>query len=104
MSSGVAVATPCLPGAATHDTSVASSWMELLVAEEDWVRREFEEIVAAGWGGSRPTLPNAQHGTHEPRRSGPRSRFTPDGRRREVTTRVAWRTLPRGPPPLGEGS
>ena len=45
--------------------------MDLLVAEDDWVRREFDELVEAGWGGSpRPTRPRTTQGAHEPRRSG----------------------------------
>ena len=48
----VAPAGPRVPRAVTHGAQATSTeaWLDLVVAEDDWVRREFEEIVAAGWG------------------------------------------------------
>jgi hypothetical protein len=85
--------------AVTHGTSVDQDWMDLLVADDDWVRREFDELVAATWGGSRPPCPRIRQGAHEPRRSGPRSRPT----RQWASTHIArvgrrWRPPARAPP------
>jgi hypothetical protein len=93
---------PNVTGAVTHGTRVDQEWMDLLVADDDWVRREFDELVAAAWGGSRPPCPRIRQGAHEPRRSGPRSRPT----RRPAPTKVTrvigrWRTAARAPPRLG---
>jgi hypothetical protein len=69
-------ADPGLPGAVTHSTSADTTWIdrwvELVLAEEDWVRREFDELIAYGWGGSGPSLPPTSQGTHQPRRPTPR--------------------------------
>ena len=48
----VAPAGPGVPRAVTHGAlaTSAEAWLDLVVAEDDWVRREFDEIVAAGWG------------------------------------------------------
>ena len=76
--------------------------MDLVFAEDDWVRREFDELVEAGWGGSRPTCPRTRQGAHGPRRSGPRSRLTtrPSAgtgeRARPVADAVAGPALVRG--------
>ena len=87
-----------VPGAVTHGTSAATSFIDLVLAEDDWVRREFDELVEAGWGGSRPTCPRTRQGAHEPRRSGPRSRLTNDHRPAQASARAPWRTPSRGPP------
>jgi hypothetical protein len=93
---------PSVASAVTHGTSLNQEWMDLLVADDDWVRREFDELVAAAWGGSRPPCPRIRQGAHEPRRSGPRSRPTPQ----QAPTHVAastgrWRRTARGPPGVG---
>src|SRR3954454_19436846 len=85
-------------GAVTHDTEAARSWMDILVAHDDWVRREFDELVEAGWGGSRPNRPPTRQGAHGPRRAGPRSRPTRVRGPRESRAPVPWRTPSRGPP------
>ena len=75
--SGVASA----QGAVTHDTptleKTLESWVDLLVADDEWVRREFEDIVAAGWGGAVPPRPAPIQGSHRPRRPRYDDRPTP---------------------------
>jgi len=46
----------------------AEAWLDLVVSEDDWVRREFDEIVAAGWGAEVPTEPPTARGGGRPRR------------------------------------
>src|SRR4051794_13441952 len=53
--------------AVTHGTPTVDAWVDLLVADDDWVRREFEEIVAAGWGGQAPPPPAPRQGARRPR-------------------------------------
>lgn len=84
-------------GAVTHE--LATRWMDLLVADDDWVEQEFDELVRAGWGGSPPTCPRTHQGTHEPRRNGPRSRTTRHrGPGLTIRACAAWRAPSRGPP------
>ncbi len=68
-------------GAVTHGTPTQEpaleSWVDLLLADEEWVRREFEDIVAAGWGGAVPPSPAPIQGTRWPRRPGHDDRPTP---------------------------
>jgi hypothetical protein len=65
-----------VPGAVTHGTSASASWIDIVLADDEWVRREFDELIAHGWGGS-GALPRPTHrGAHEPRRSTPRFRRT----------------------------
>lgn len=100
-------------GAVTHDTALtesgltesgltgsrlADSWIELVVAEEEWVRREFDEIVAAGWDGPGPPCPDTTQGTHEPRRRGPRGRPTRPHPSLDRTRPHSGRARERGPP------
>ncbi len=56
--------------AVTHGTPTVEAWVDLLVADDDWVRREFEEIVAAGWGGQVPPPPAPGQGARRPRPPG----------------------------------
>ena len=77
--------------------------MDLLVAEDDWVRREFDDIVAAEWGGSGPTSPRTQKGAHEPRRSGPRSRPSHDDDLLELVVSATRWAHQRGPPGEARG-
>ena len=73
----VAPAGPGVPRAVTHGAQATSTeaWLDLVVAEDDWVRREFEEIVAAGWGADVPSEPPTARGSGRPRR--PRRRRCP---------------------------
>jgi hypothetical protein len=90
--------------AVTHGTSVEQEWIDLLVADDEWVRREFDELVASAWGGSRPPGPRTRQGAHEPRRSGPRSRPTPKQESSHVAQVAAhWRRPSRAPPGLNTG-
>jgi hypothetical protein len=87
-----------LLGAVTHGTAADAAFLDIVFADEEWLRREFDELVEAGWGGSRPTCPRIRQGAHGPRRSGPRSRPVPVQRPAETTPFVAWRAPARGPP------
>ena len=89
---------PVVPDAVTHGTSVDTSFIDLVTAEEDWVRREFDELVAAGWGGSRPPSPPTRNGAYEPRRSGRRKLPTHRRPAVDAPARTIRRTPARGPP------
>lgn len=91
--------TPDIPSVVTHDAPVATEWMDLLVAEDDWVRREFDELIEAGWGGSPPTSPRTRQGAHEPRRSGSGTRPSQSLQVGQLEMGRAERQAPcRGPP------
>jgi len=60
--------------AVTQGTPTVDAWVDLLVADDDWVRREFEEIVAAGWGGQIPPPPAPRQSARRPRPPGPVAR------------------------------
>jgi hypothetical protein len=59
------------------DTTL-ESWVDLLVADDEWVRREFEDIVAAGWGSGTPRDPPTIRRSERPRRRGHESRLISD--------------------------
>ena len=90
------------PGAVTHGTppldKTQESWVDLLLADEEWVRREFEDIVAAGWGGAVPPRPAPIQGSHRPRRPRYDDRPTPGllPEQRHLEDRA--RPRQRGPP------
>ena len=63
--------------AVTHGTE-AVEFVDLLVADDEWLRREFDAIVAAGWGGVEPPCPAPKQGAHWPRRHGADNRPTSD--------------------------
>ena len=89
---------PVLSGAVTHDASVDTRFIDIVTTEEDWVRREFDELVAAGWGGSCPPCPETAQGTHEPRRSGTQHRPTHLRPHDQVLSRILGRASSRAPP------
>ena len=85
--------------ALTHDVTTAESWMDLLVADDQWVRREFEDIVAAAWGGSGPPYPRTPLGSHQPRRRRPWNRPQHVGHVRRAHAHHALTIVHvRGPP------
>ena len=48
------------PGAFNAVTSceeVFDAFVGIICADDEWLRREFEEVVAAGWGGGTPSGP-----------------------------------------------
>jgi hypothetical protein len=49
--------------AVTHDALVTREWMDLLAAEDDWVQREFDELVEAGLGWLPSAVPSHQSGS-----------------------------------------
>src|SRR6188472_3291892 len=83
--------------AVTHGTE-AADFVDLLFADDEWVRAEFDAIVAAGWGGVGPPCPASAQGTHWPRRPGPHRRPTPVRRPRRLLSGAAAPAHQRGPP------
>ena len=84
-------------GAVTHGTD-AVEFADVLVADDEWVRSEFEAIVEAGWGGVVPPRPAPLQGSHRPRGPGYDDRLTPVKRLRGL---LKGRNAPahqRGPP------
>jgi hypothetical protein len=63
---------PVTPGAVAHGAAMEAAWIDLVVADDEWVRREFDELVAHGWGGGSATRPPTRRGAHGPRRRRPR--------------------------------
>ena len=59
-----------------HRTDTAE-FIDLLLADDEWVADEFDAIVGAGWGGVPPPCPAPRQGTHWPRRPGCDDRPTP---------------------------
>jgi hypothetical protein len=90
------------PGAVTHGTppldKTPESWVDLLLADEEWVRREFEDIVAAGWGGAVPPSPAPFQGSHRPRRPRYDDRPTPGFPPEQRHLEDGARPHQRGPP------
>ena len=79
--------------------SVDASWIDLVLADDEWVRQEFDELIAHGWGGSGALRPPTGNRSHEPRRSRPRQR--PTQRRFAAAPGSAptqFRTPARAPP------
>ena len=83
--------------AATRDT-VLESWVDLLVADDEWVRQEFEDIVAAGWGSGVPPSPPTIQRSERPRRRGYDHRPTPGLRPEQTHVGASARPCQRGPP------
>ena len=73
-------------------------WIDLLVADDEWVQAEFEAIVAAGWGGVMPPCPAPRQGAHGPRRPGSDVRPTPVRYPAELLLSGRTRPRQRGPP------
>src|SRR3954451_3801201 len=85
--------------AVTHGTSAEASWIDIVLADDEWVRREFDELIAYGWGGSGTLRPPTNNGAHEPRRPTPRHRPTHRGpAAAQAPTAAARRTPARSPP------
>jgi len=63
------VAGPPTRCAVTHGAG-SKEFVDLIAAHDDWVRREFEAIVEAEWGGVVPRCPGLKQGAHWPRRPG----------------------------------
>jgi hypothetical protein len=46
------------------------SWVDLLLTDEEWVRREFGYIGVAGWGGAATPSPAPIRGSQRPQSPG----------------------------------
>lgn len=93
----VHVMRPVASVAVTHGVE-AAEFADLLVADDEWVRREFDAIVAAGWGGAVPPCPAPSQGAQWPRRPGYGDRPTPDRPLRGLLSRGRTYAHQRGPP------
>lgn len=91
------VASPLVRCAVTHGTG-SGEFVDLIVSDEDWVRREFDAIVAAGWGGAVPPSPEQKQGAHWPRRPGYDCRPTTVRRFLTRLIRAGSVVRERGPP------
>ena len=102
----VAPAGPGVPRAVTHGAQATSmeAWLDLVVAEDDWVRREFEEIVAAGWGGEGPSAPPTARGGGRPRRARRSRHGWLESDPRTSVPPPAAEVRGRGPPPARRAS
>src|SRR3954468_22008985 len=99
MSAPLSATGPANRGVVTHGTSADPSWIDIVLADDEWVRQEFDELIAHGWGGSGTRQPPTEQGAHQPRRPTPRLRSTP--RRFAVApapARAAPRSAARAPP------
>jgi len=86
-------------GAVTHSTAADASWIDIVLADDEWVRQEFDELIAHGWGGSGASPPPTTQGAHEPRRYTPQHR--PSQQRFAVTpgpAHTSSQTAARAPP------
>jgi hypothetical protein len=90
---------PTTSGAVTHSTAAEASWIDIVLADDDWVRREFDELIAHGWGGSGALHPPTNQGAHQPRRTTPRHRPTHQpAAAAPAPARISSRTPARAPP------
>jgi hypothetical protein len=83
--------------AVTHGISRAE-FMDVLVADDQWVREEFDALIAAGWGDGVPPGPESLQGSRWPRRPGYDHRSTPVPRPDEPTRDERSPSHQRGPP------
>jgi hypothetical protein len=83
--------------AVAPDTSRAE-FADVLMADDQWVRQEFDAIIAAGWGDDVPASPAPLQGSRWPRRPGYRHRSMPVPRPDEPVRDGTSRSHPRGPP------
>jgi hypothetical protein len=86
------------PGCAVPHGIADTEFVDLLLADDEWVRREFDELVAAGWDGAVPTGPEPQQGARWPRRPGYDHRSGPAPRPAHHSRSEHARMQPRGPP------
>lgn len=91
------VTVPAANRAGTHDTRPVE-FVDVLMADDQWVREEFDALIAAGWGDDVPPGPEPLQGSRWPRRLGYEHRPTPvrrpdDPRRGKVAS-----SHQRGPP------
>lgn len=83
--------------AVTHGT-LAGEFVDLLVSDDEWVDREFDALVEAGWGGDAPARPAPLQGPRGPRRPRRSCRSTPAHHLGEPRRGSSGRAQQRGPP------
>jgi hypothetical protein len=90
------VTEPAGKGVVTHDT--AAEFVDLLIADDEWVRREFDALVNAGWDDVVPPCPAQRQRARWPRRPGYDGRSRPVQRQRDLLRGVSANAHQRGPP------
>lgn len=91
------VPVPAASRAGTHDTRPVE-FADVLMADDQWVREEFDALIAAGWGDDDPPGPESLQGSRWPRRPGYEHRPTPVPRPDEPCRDQVARSHQRGPP------
>jgi hypothetical protein len=86
--------------AITHDTS-PTEFADVLMADDQWVREEFDALIAAGWGDDVPPCPEPLQGSRWPRRPGYDHRSTPVPRPEVPRPDDVSPAHQRGPPAPG---
>src|SRR3954463_2501022 len=81
----------------THESSLAA-FADVLVADDQWVREEFDALIAAGWGDDVPPGPEPLQGSRWPPRPGNNHRSTPSPGPNEQRHDEASPAHQRGPP------
>lgn len=89
---GFAAKCPATPSASRAE------FADVLMADDQWVREEFDAIIAAGWGDDVPASPASLQGSRWPRRPGYDRRSMPVHRPGEQTRGGTLPSHPRGPP------
>lgn len=83
--------------AVMRDTCL-TEFADVLMADDQWVREEFDALIAAGWGDAVPPGPEPLQGSRWPRRPGYEHRPTPVPRPHEPSRTGASPTHQRDPP------
>jgi hypothetical protein len=94
---GTDVTVPAANRAGTHDTRPVE-FADVLMADDQWVREEFDALIAAGWGDDVPPGPEPLQGSRWPRRPGYEHRPTPLPRPNEPRRDKVAPSHQRGPP------
>jgi hypothetical protein len=84
-------------GAVAH-RSVVAEFVDLLIADDEWVQREFEALVAADAGDVVPPRPAPRQGARWPRRPGYDGRPASVHKPEEPVRRGSAQAHQRGPP------
>jgi len=84
-----------------RSATVDEEFLALVCSDEEWLRAEFDAIIAVGWGSAQrsPPRPGSAAGPPKPSRRG-RWSSTSDPSGRQRRTGIRARARQRSPPPL----